>query len=79
VLEYWRAPGKSQEKNLTFFRQNSSIPIKAGFFNFNKLSLTITFLDIRILALQVENPVHSVRLWHTGMTRSLDFQGSEHL
>jgi hypothetical protein len=26
-----RAPGKSQEKKLTFFRQNSSIPIKAGF------------------------------------------------
>jgi hypothetical protein len=26
-----RAPGKSQEKRLTFFRQNSSIPIKAGF------------------------------------------------
>jgi len=26
-----RAPGKSQEKKSTFFRQNSSIPIKAGF------------------------------------------------
>jgi len=29
-----RVPGKSQEKRLTFFRQNSSIPIKAGFFKF---------------------------------------------
>jgi hypothetical protein len=28
-----RAPGKSQEKRLTFFWQNSSIPIKAGFKN----------------------------------------------
>jgi len=26
-----RAPGKNQEKKLTFFRQNSSIRIKAGF------------------------------------------------
>jgi len=26
-----RAPGKNQEKKLTFFRQNSTIPVKAGF------------------------------------------------
>ena len=73
VWERWRAPGKSQEKNLTFFRQNSPIPIKAGFLNFNKLCPTITFSDIRILALQVENHVLNVRLWHTGMTRSLEY------
>ncbi|MFQ5486052.1 MAG: hypothetical protein ACE5DO_12075, partial [Desulfobacterales bacterium] len=47
--------------------------IKAGFFDFHKLRLTITFLDIRISALQVENLVHNVRLWQTGMTRSLEF------
>jgi hypothetical protein len=72
-LDDWRAPGKSQEKNLTFFRQNSPIPIKAGFLYFNKLCSPITFSDIRILALQVKNPVHNVRLWHTGMTRSLEY------
>jgi transposase len=31
LCEMGRAPGKSQEKKLTFFRQHSSIPIKAGF------------------------------------------------
>jgi hypothetical protein len=29
--EYWRAPGKSQEKKLIFFRQNSSIAAQADF------------------------------------------------
>jgi hypothetical protein len=68
--------GEHQEKvkrNLQLFLGKTppfrSKPVK----NFDKLHLTITFLDIRILALQVKNPVHNVRLWHTGMTRSLEF------
>ena len=43
------------------------------FLSFYRLQLTIALLDIRIPALQVENPVHNARYWQTGLTRSLEF------
>ena len=68
-----RAPGKNQEKKLILFRQNSSIAAQADFLNLYCLRLTIALLDIRIPALQVENPAPNVRYWQSGMTRSLEF------
>jgi len=56
-----------------FFGKTPPFRSKPVLKNFNKLFSAITFSDIRILALQVKNPVHNVRLWHTGMTRSLEF------
>ena len=75
----WRAPGKSQEKRLTFFRQNSSIAAQADFLNLYWLGLTIALLDIRIPALQVENPAHVSDIGKLVWLDLLSFQGSEHL
>ena len=72
VVVWQEHQDKYQVKISSFLRTHSPDPIQVGFLKtLLDLAQQAQYLDPQGSALLVENPVHSARCWHTGMTRSL--------